>query len=597
MARQARRSALIRIVLAALVVVRPGIAYADDVTNPAIFSYPSRSHPVVDDLGMVVAQERIAARIGAEILAEGGNAVDAAAAVGFALAVTLPRAGNIGGGGFMLIYLADEGRTVAVDYREMAPAAATRDMFLDDDGNADPVASRFTRLAAGVPGTVRGLNHVVEHYGTMPLRRLVEPAARLAADGVVLSADFAGSLVRARSRFERDPESLRVFFKPDGSAYEPGEVLRQPDLAWSLGEIAKRGPDAFYKGRIASRIVDDMQRNGGLITRADLAAYEVIEREPVTGTFRGYEIVSMPPPSSGGVHVIQMLNTLEQFPLAEWGHGSARTIHVMTEAMRTAYADRSKHLGDPDFVDVPVDWLTSAEYARQTATAIPMDSARTSAEVAPGAEPRYESPDTTHYSVADGDGNLVANTYTINFSYGSGITVPGTGMLLNNEMDDFSAKPGTPNAFGLLGGEANAVEPAKRPLSSMTPTLVLKDGKPLLATGSPGGSLIINTVLHQIINLIEFSMNASDAVAAPRFHHQWLPDVLVVERGFSPDTLVELGQMGHSISPARFTMGSLQSIVIEGGQYHGAADPRRPDALAIGPGAIRCRHQKAACGN
>ncbi|MEL7535777.1 MAG: gamma-glutamyltransferase [Pseudomonadota bacterium] len=559
--------------------------------------YAALSHPISDTAGMVVAQNAIATHVGAEILADGGNAIDAAVATGFALAVTLPRAGNLGGGGFMLVHLADDNKTVAIDYRESAPAGASRDMFIKPDGEPDAQASRFSLRAAGVPGTVAGLYHAHSRYGRLPWRDVVAPAIELASRGIVVSADMARSLTRARNRMAVDPDALALYYKQDGSTYAAGEVLRQPLLARTLRDIARGGPDAFYRGRVADLIADDMAANGGLITREDLAAYRVLEREPVRGTYRGYDIVSMPPPSSGGVHVVQMLNVLERYPLAEYGAESARTVHLLVEAMRTAFADRSKHLGDPDFYDVPVDWLTSKAYADEVADAIPLDKARRSSDVAPGQEPGYESPDTTHYSIVDADGNAVANTYTLNFSFGSGHAIAGAGFLINNEMDDFSAKPGAPNAFGLLGAEANAIEAGKRPLSSMTPTMVFKDGKPYLVLGSPGGSRIITATLQPIVNLIDFGMNVADAVRAPRIHHQWYPDEVFLERGYALDTLTQLEAMGHKIGSSRFGMGSVQAVLWQDGVFYGAADPRRPDAEAMGPRQFRCTVSRVACQN
>ncbi len=582
--------------LAALIFACAGAASAQRAVNyEAVIRYDSIHHPVVDTAGMVATQNAIATRVGAGILAEGGNAVDAAVAVGFALAVTLPRAGNLGGGGFMLVYLADENRTVAIDYREMAPAAAGRDMFLDAEGNVDRESSRFGYLSAGVPGTVAGLHHALSRYGTMSWRDVMQPAIRLAEQGYLVSYDMAWSLERSRERLTRYPATAAAYYKADGSAYRPGERFRQPDLAGSLKRIARSGPEAFYRGPIARKIAAEMLANGGLISLEDLAAYRVVEREPVTGEYRGYRIVSMPPPSSGGVHIVQMLNILENFPVADYGFGSVDGIHLLAETMRLAYADRSKHLGDPDYYDVPLGWLTSKDYARELAGRIDMSEATPSAQVRPGVAPVAESPDTTHYSVVDAAGNMVANTYTLNFSYGSGITVPGTGILLNNEMDDFSAKPGVPNAFGLIGGEANAVEPGKRPLSSMTPTLVFRDGRPLLATGSPGGSRIITTVLQQLVNLIDHGMDIADATHAPRVHHQWLPDVLSIEPGFSDDTLALLGARGHKLEPTRYTMGSLQSVLYRDGYFFGASDPRRPDAASMGPTIASCLEEELAC--
>ncbi|MYM63253.1 gamma-glutamyltransferase [Pseudomaricurvus sp. HS19] len=546
-----------------------------------IIRYDSIHHPVVSDDGMVATQHRIASEVGAEILSAGGNAVDAAVAVGFALAVVLPRAGNLGGGGFMLIHLAGEGKTIALDYREMAPAAAHRDLFIGSDGEVDGEKARFSHAAAGVPGTVAGLLHAQQRYGRLPLRTVIKPAIKLADKGFPVTRDLAEKLAQA-GRLQANAESRRVYYRKDGSAYRPGELLQQPDLAWSLKQIQRHGAAAFYDGAIAEHLVAEMEANGGLITRDDLRNYQVVERQPVVGSYHGYTIASMPPPSSGGVHLVQLLNILENFPLAGMGANSAAAIHTMTEAMKWAYADRSVYLGDPDYVDVPVAELTDKAYARQIATAIDGDRALASEAIRPGAKLGYESPDTTHYSVVDSEGNAVANTYTLNFSFGSGITVPGTGILLNNEMDDFSSKPGVPNAYGLIGAEANAIAPGKRPLSSMTPTLVLQDGKPVLVTGSPGGSRIITTVLQVMVNVLDHHMNMAEAVHQPRFHHQWQPDMLFLEPGFSVDTVRLLEAKGHKLRQVS-TMGSAQSILLQNGVSYGAADPRKPDAAVAVP--------------
>ena len=578
----------------ALLAAVPGLEAREPAGEP-IIRYDAIHHPVIDAEGMVATQNAIATEVGARILAEGGNAVDAAVAVGFTLAVTLPRAGNLGGGGFMLVHLADEDRTVAIDYREMAPAAAGRDMYLDGEGNVDKQASRFSHRASGVPGTVAGMHLALSRYGTMSWAEVIAPAIELAREGFLVSHDMALSLERRRERLLRHPATAAAYLKPDGSAWQRGERFRQPDLAATLALIAREGPEAFYEGEIARRIAAEMQANGGLITLEDLAAYRAVEREPVVGEYRGHRVALMPPPSSGGVHIVQMLNVLERFPVAEMGWGSADSLHLLAEVMRRAYADRAKHLGDPDYYDVPVDWLTSRAYAKELAGSIDMDEATPSTEIRPGTVPPAESRDTTHYSVMDADGNAAANTYTLNFSYGSGITIPGTGILMNNEMDDFSAKPGVPNAFGLLGGEANAIEPGKRPLSSMTPTLVFRDGQPLLATGTPGGSRIITTVLQQLVNLIDHGMGIADATHAPRVHHQWMPDALGIEPGFSPDTLALLRARGHELADARWSMGSLQSVLYRDGYFYGVSDPRRPDAASMGPGLVRCLASGQAC--
>jgi len=550
----------------------------------AIYSGRDRFHPVLAENGMVASQEATATRIGLDILRNGGNAVDAAVAVGFTLAVTLPRAGNLGGGGFMIVHDAETGETVALDYREVAGAAATRDMYLDEEGNADPQLSRFSELATGVPGTVAGLALAHERYGSgrFTLAELIEPARRLAAEGIVVTADLAASLAQARERLGRHPSSEAIFFHEDGSLYEPGERLVQEDLAESLGLIAEQGSSAFYDGPIGQAIVDQLQAGIGILTMEDFRSYEPVIREPVRGSYRGHDIVSMPPPSSGGVHIIQILNILETVPVGHLGHNAAETLHWMAEAMKLAYADRSEYLGDPDFVEVPVAGLTSPDYAEALRGQIDPNRARPAEEIAPGDPIPYESDETTHFSIVDRDGNAVANTYTLNFSYGSGLVAEETGILLNNELDDFSAKPGVPNAYGLIGGEANAVEPGKRPLSSMSPTMVFRDGELLLVTGSPGGSRIITTTLQMIMNVIDHDMNVAEATAAVRVHHQWLPDELRIEEGLNPDTVRLLSGMGHRVV-VRDAMGSTQSILaLPDSVLTGASDPRRPGALTAG---------------
>ncbi len=547
----------------------------------AVFDSRARIHPVIAETAMVATQEATATRVGVDILRQGGNAVDAAVAVGFALAVTLPRAGNLGGGGFMLIYDPGRGETMAIDYRETAPATAHRDMFLDAGGEADPTLSRDHGLAVGVPGTVAGLAHALETHGSMSLAEVLAPAIRLAEVGIVVSPGLARSLADAQERLQRWPGTAAVFFRADGTPYRAGETLVQADLARSLRQIAADGPDAVYHGGIGEKIAAAVRAAGGIMTTDDLARYEVRERSPVTGTYRGYTIASMPPPSSGGIHIVQILNILEGFPLGFLGHNSAGTIHLMAEAMKLAYADRSVYLGDRDFVHVPVEGLTSRAYAEVLRAGIDRHRARPAAEISAGEPAPFESTETTHFSVVDGNGMAVANTYTLNFSYGTGLVAAGTGILLNNEMDDFSAKPGVPNAYGLIGGETNAVAPGKRPLSSMSPTIVLKDGAPMLVTGSPGGSRIITTTLQIILNVIDHDMGIAEATIAPRIHHQWLPDELRIETGISPDTIARLAGKGHRVV-TRQVMGSTQSIMIEGGRLYGAADPRRPGALALG---------------
>lgn len=559
------------------------LAIAAPAQAQGIISYSDVNHPVYGQSGMVAAQHLVAAEVGAAVLEEGGSAVDAAIATGFALAVTLPRAGNIGGGGFMLVYDAVAGETTAIDYREMAPLGATRDMFLDENGDADPELSRNSLLASGVPGTVAGFWLAHERFGKLPWSRLLEPAIAFARDGIVVTQDLASQLERRKERNCRDRATCGYLYKSDGSSYKFGERLVQADLATTLQQIADDGPAAFYEGPIAEKIVAVMEAGGGLIDRESLAAYRPVVRDAVSTNYRGYDIVTMPPPSSGGVHVLQMLNVLSHFPVAELGRGSADKVHLLAEVMRLAYADRSKHLGDPDFYDVPLEWLLSDEYAAELAKTIDMERARPSSEVAPGVPPVRESEDTTHFSVMDAEGNVVANTYTLNGSYGSAISVPGAGFLLNNEMEDFVSKPGTPNMFGLLGGEANAVEALKRPLSSMTPVIVFRDGEPWFATGSPGGARIITAVLQMVVNMIDHGMNIATASHAPRMHHQWFPDKLVVESGFGPDTIRLLEARGHTVDVRGSSYTSLQTVAYKDGVFRGASDPRRPNAGAAAP--------------
>ncbi len=541
-------------------------------------------HPNAGRMGIVVAEEKTAAKIGSEILAKGGNAVDAAVATGFALAVTHPRAGNIGGGGFMLVHLREAGETVAIDYRETAPAAASRDMFLDDGGVVDEEAATRSYKSAGVPGTVAGLLHAQDQYGTLSRKEVMAPAIRLAEKGWPLTYYQTAMIESHRDLLTRDPAAKAIFFKEDGEGYLPGDHFRRPDLARTLKAISRKGRNGFYKGDVAQKIADAMAANGGLITTADLEGYEVAVREPVTGTFRGYEIHSMPPPSSGGVHIIQMLNMLETKPPFKSAGDSAPRLHFIAEIMRRAYADRAEHLGDADFVDTPVDGLISKDYAAALVAEINAARASTSSEVREGDPYPYEGPDTTHYSVIDKDGNMVANTYTLNLSYGSGIVAPGTGVLLNNEMDDFSAAPGVPNSYGLVGGEKNAIEPGKRPLSSMTPVLVFKDGEPFLATGAPGGARIITATFNVIVNVIDRGMNIADAADAPRIHHQWLPDAVMYEPGLGVETKAALEAMGHTLQPFDW-YARPASAQTEDGWFYGYADSRIPGGGACAPDA------------
>lgn len=574
-ARSFARHLLIGIVL--LLLLGSGVGHAERALPGA----RACLQPVHARQGLVVAQEALASQVGLAVLQQGGNATDAAVAVGFALAVTLPQAGNLGGGGFMLIHDAAKRRTEALDFRETTPAAARRDFFLNERGDVDETRIRFHHQAAGVPGTVAGLALAHQRHGRLPWRRLVEPAIRLAETGIPVSAELAQSLRAARERLAPWPTSVKVFFKTDGAPYQAGETLVQPDLAASLRLLAEQGPQAFYEGEIARKLVADMAAHDGLITLDDLKNYRAVVRAPVRGTYRGYEILSMPPPSSGGVHLIQMLNMLETWPLGALGHNSAATIHRMAEAMKLAYADRSEYLGDPDFVTVPVAGLTSKFYARALAARIDLARARPAANIRPVRQPGRESEQTTHFSVIDRDGNAAAVTYTLNFAYGSGIVAAGTGILLNNEMDDFAAKPGVPNAYGLIGGAANAVDPGKRPLSSMTPTLVFRNGRVVMITGSPGGSRIITTVLQILLNVIDHRLDLAEATVAPRVHHQWLPDELRVEAGLDPDTVRVLESLGHRVV-VREAMGAAQSILRAPDGWYGFADPRQPGGRAAG---------------
>lgn len=562
----------------------PKSVVAQEASSQPLFEYSAINHPVMGKAGMVASHNVLSSRIAAEILANGGNAIDAGAALGFALAVTLPRAGNIGGGGFMLVHVAELKKTIAIDFRETAPAAAEQDMFFDANGNVVlDETYRFSHKSSAIPGSVAGLAHIVEQYGTMTLAEVLAPAIRLARDGIEVTYDLAADLAFSQ-RLKNNPASLRKFYKPDGSSYEVGEIFKQPDLAWTLSEIAAGGVDAFYRGSVAKKIVADMEAHNGLITLDDLANYDVIEREPVRGTFRGYDIAAMPAPSSGGTHVIQMLNILENFPLADMGAESADALHLMAEAMKFSYADRSKYLGDPDFVKVPTETLVSKTYAEDIASKISLDRALSSDEIAPGELTIYESDETTHYSVVDDEGNMVGNTYTLMFSFGSGVVIEGTGILMNNNMGNFTLRSDIPDAFGLMGSENNLIRPNRRPVSSMSPVLVSKDGKPMLMTGSPGGSKIISANMQMILNVLEFGMNIADASVAPRIHHQWRPDTLEIESGVSPDTVSRLIDKGQSIkfSQRSANMGSLQTVMWRDGFFYGYSDPRRPGAGAIG---------------
>ncbi|HEX2488481.1 MAG TPA: gamma-glutamyltransferase [Blastocatellia bacterium] len=553
--------------------------------SPSTSTQAASRPPVRGKHGMVSSVSEIASQVGVDVLKRGGNAVDAAVAVGLALAVVWPSAGNLGGGGFMVIRQAN-GKATAIDYREMAPAAAHRNVYLDDKGEYVNESSTYGHAAAGVPGTVAGLAYALEKYGTMKWAEVAKPARQLAAEGFPVWYQLERSLKNASKHLSRYPETNRIFLR-DGKPYETGEIFKQPELAAVFERMIKRGPREFYEGRTAQLIEESMRRaaNGGKVwmTVEDLKNYKPVEREPLRGVYRGHEIITMPPPSSGGVAMIEMLNILERYDLKSMGAGSSQAIHVMVEAMRRAFADRAQFLGDPDFVKVPVAGLVSRKYADKLAATIDLERASTSQDVRSGDPLAYESEETTHFTVVDKDGNVASNTYTINDSFGNKITVEGAGFLLNNEMDDFAPKPGAPNAYGLIQGEANAVTARKRPLSSMTPTIVLKDGKLLFAVGSPGGPTIINTVTQVIVNIIDHGMNIQQAIDWPRVHHQWMPDQIVYEPyGLVPDVLNRLKSMGHQFGNQR-NMGDAEGVMIEEKTdvRLGGSDPRL-DGKSIG---------------
>ena len=557
------------------------------LVNAAIAPVAARE-PVRGRHGMVASTNELASRVGVDILKRGGNAVDAAIAVAFALAVTHPAAGNLGGGGFMMIRLKD-GRTTAIDYREMAPAAAHRDVYLDKNGNLieGEGGSLIGYRAAGVPGTVRGMELALKKYGSGKLTwsQLVEPARRLAANGFTVTHSLARSLKGNDEYLSKYAETKRIYLR-NGNFYQEGETFRQPELAATFARLQRFGPNEFYEGETARMIVADMKRNNGLMTREDLHGYVAKERAPLRGSYRGHEIISMPPPSSGGAVLIEMLNILEGFDLSKLEASSSERYHLMAEAMRRAFADRAEYMGDADFVKVPIAGLIDKEYAAKLRATIDTERASNSNEVRAGRPAGYESEDTTHFTVVDAQGNAVANTYTLNNSYGSSAMAKGTGVLLNDEMDDFAAKPGTPNLYGLIQGERNAVAPKKRPLSAMTPTIVLrKDGSFWFTVGSPGGPTIINTVLCIISNVIDYEMNIQQAIDAPRIHHQWLPDELVGEPfGLSGDTQRALTSRGHTLAKKPRYLGDAEGIMLEEktGVRLGATDPRRSDGLAVG---------------
>jgi gamma-glutamyltranspeptidase / glutathione hydrolase len=574
------RRSLIASLLATTALTKEAIAQTLN-SQPIISGWPRRQ-PVFGQSGMVASQDALATRVGVSILDQGGNAVDAAVAVGFALAVTLPRAGNIGGGGFMLVHNVGTNETKAIDFRETAPASMKKDVYINDKGEADLNRSQNTGLGIGIPGTVAGMTLALERYGSgqFTLAALMQPAIELAREGFLVGDDLAFSLKQAERQLKRHETSARIFVTSEGNMLPNGALLQQTDLAVTLNKIATEGPRAFYEGAIAQSMVDAVNAAGGQWSLDDLKSYKAIERDVVRGSYRGYTIASMPPPSSGGIHLVQILNILEGFDLKAVGHNSADAIHLFAEASKLAYADRSEFLGDPAFVTVPVKGLTSKKYAETLRAQIDVQKARPAKDIKPGKPQPFESDQTTHYSVMDKDGNCVSCTYTLNFSYGMGMVAGNTGILMNNELDDFAAKPGVPNAYGLIGGDANAPGPGKRPLSSMSPTIVLRDGKPFLITGSPGGSRIITTVLQVISNVIDHGMNIAEATEAPRVHHQWLPDEIRIERGISLDTAKLLQAKGHKLNLQQ-AMGSTHSIMLTPTGMEGASDQRQSDTLTL----------------
>jgi gamma-glutamyltranspeptidase/glutathione hydrolase len=574
--------------------IKPGrlIVFVIIITGVILSGWPSGmdayggetalSFPVRASQGMVVTGQDLATRAGLEVLKKGGNAVDAAVTAACVMAVTLPRAGNIGGGGFMLIYSAKTQSVTALDFWQKAPGKASRAMFIGQDGKADPKLSRQSYLAVAVPGTVAGLAMALRQQGTITLAEALAPAIRYADEGFIVNEKLAADIRNFEQILKAHPATVRIFFKPGGGYYEAGDRFVQKDLAKTLKEIARGGPDVFYRGDIADRIASQMAANGGLITKADLADYSPVVRAAVRGTYRGYDLYAMYPPSCGGTAVVEILNILEGYDLTRSGHNSAAAIHLTAEAMKRAFADLSVYLGDPDAVSVPVAGLTSKAYAAALRKSISIDRATPSADIRPGDAPRYEKESTTHFSVVDREGNAVSCTFTLDGNFGSGIVVDGYGFLLNNEMDNFNTHPGTPDAAGIVQGEANAILPNKRMLTAMVPTIVLKDGKPVLVTGSPGSSRIISTVVQVLTNVIDHGMNIQEAVNAPRVHHEWLPDKLFVEKGISPDTIRLLQEMGYIVVGTE-PMGAASSIMLDQktGMRYGAADPRR-EGSALG---------------
>lgn len=581
--------------------LRPAVLLLSLLVSSQLFA---ASEPAVEaKKGMVVSSQHLASQIGADILKSGGNAIDAAVAVGYAQAVVNPCCGNIGGGGFMTIHLAD-GKDLFINFRETAPAAASADMYLDKDGKLIKDASLYGYLASGVPGTVKGLDYALEKYGTMSRQQVMAPAIKLAREGFTLTRADTDVLDTTTERFKQDPEVARIFLKPDGSAFQPGDLLVQTDLANTLEKIAQNGPSAFYEGEIPKIVEEASKKNGGILTAKDFADFTITDTAPVSCTYRGYQFISAPPPSSGGVTICQTLNILEGYDLKEMGFNSADYIHTLTEAMRHAYMDRNTFLGDPEFVDNPTEKLLSKAYAEELRKEINPNQATPSTQVQPGIGP-HEKPETTHYSVVDEKGNAVSTTYTINGRFGSVVIPPGTGFFLNDEMDDFTTKVGEKNLYGLVQGERNSIAPGKRPLSSMSPTIVTKDGKVFLVLGSPGGSRIISITLQTALNIIDHGMPPQEAVNAPRIHHQWLPDEVYYEqRGVSKDTLALLDKMGYQmveqtpwgaaelimvaipegagVSAKSSGNDSAVSGKVREGFIYGSNDVRRPAGSAVG---------------
>lgn len=553
------------------------------VVDPSNY-IPKQKKTAISSTGMVTTQHYIATKVGEKVLSDGGNAYDAAVAIGFALAVVLPRAGNIGGGGFMLMYNENNQEAFSIDYREKAPAASYQKMYLNNQGELIKGKSTYGYLASGVPGTVAGLWEVHKKFGSLPWDQLLAPAIDLAENGFEVSVYMSDMLIRYHKKLSGFKETSKIFQK-DYPNFLTKKFI-QKDLAQTLKIIARNGRDGFYKGKIANHIAKDMSQNGGLITKADLENYQPVWRKPLVGTYKDVNIITMGPPSSGGVHVLQMLNILENFNLKKLGHNSIEYVNILTETMKHAYADRSLYLGDPDYYQVPVSKLINKTYANNIASKISKNKITPSSKIKPGRLDDFESFETTHFSVADSQGNIISSTYTLNSSFGSGVVIKGTGILMNNEMDDFSAAPGIPNQFGLLGSEANEIQPGKRPLSSMTPTIVTKNNKFFFSTGSPGGSRIISAVLQSIINIVDFDMNLEDATKAIRIHHQWYPDLLQIENGYPKSMATTLENNGYNvkfIKPAT----CIQTIMKSNEIYYGYGDFRRPDAFASGEINVR----------